>query len=346
MTIAGPAPRGRTAGAPEAAPGRGAIAPRGERQAAGVERSSRLCGLVLLALPIIACAEDARPSPPKVMEPGHGALVASGNEFVEINSASTARLYAADAEKEDVVSHALTTAGPPPAPGGEPAVPTWDYHTSTATVGAADFVLLYKDGEVEGTVVDLSEQGGHARSVVEIHQCGRFTPFDDAGTPTDGTDDRAANCTEYTGVVERAAVDAGGNWSMSALREGAYEVVVDLPAGYEHVNKSGAAESDADLNAVPVVPESYFTRQFAELVGRRASARTKTFYIRRRNAGSDAAFVGPEIDGTAVAPPSQDRMGDRNGRCDLGGTPSWTGAAGEDHALRDPAEYRAGVAPH
>ena len=194
----------------------------------------------LFVLPVIACAEHVRPSPVKVMESGNGALVAIGNEFVEINNASTARLYAADAGREDVVPHALTTAGPPPAPGSEPAIPTWDYHTSTATVGPADFVLLYKDGEVEGTVVDLSEQGAHERSVVELHQCRRFTPFDDAGTPTDGTDDRAAKCTEYTGVVEKAAVDGDGNWSRGALREGVYEVVVDLPAGYEHVNKSGA----------------------------------------------------------------------------------------------------------
>ena len=36
----------------------------------------------------------------KVMASGHDALVVSGNEFVEISYASTARLYAADAEKE------------------------------------------------------------------------------------------------------------------------------------------------------------------------------------------------------------------------------------------------------
>ena len=36
----------------------------------------------------------------KVMDTGHDALVVSGNEYVEIQHASTARLYAADAEKE------------------------------------------------------------------------------------------------------------------------------------------------------------------------------------------------------------------------------------------------------
>ena len=242
----------------------------------------------------------------------------------------------------DVLTHALTTAGLPPAPGSEPAIPSWDYHTSTATVGVADFVLLYKDGEIAGRVVDLSEQDGHTRSVVELHQCKTFTPFDDAGTPTDGTDDRAANCTEYTGVVEEAAVDSMGSWSKGDLREGVYEVVVDLPAGYRHVNKSGAAESDADLTAVPVVPESYFTHQFAELVGRRAAALTETFYIQDRSAGSGTAFVVPEIAGDAVAPPPLDRWDNRNGRCDLGDTPSRIGRCrwAEARRGRTPADSR------
>ena len=92
----------------------------------------------------------------------------------------------ANEKSTDIVSHALTTAGLPPEEDSEPGIPTWDYNTSTATVGAADFVLLYKDGEVEGTVSDPSVRAAHGRTVIELHQC-KVTNFaaedTDAGTP-------------------------------------------------------------------------------------------------------------------------------------------------------------------
>ncbi len=206
------------------------------------------------------------------------------------------------AEKEtDVVMHALATAGLPPRAGTEPETPSWDYNTSTANdVESNSFVLLYKDGEVEGSVMDPSLRAAHSRAVVELRLCRDFTPYDDNDSPADLSDDTAANCDDYAdenGVD--ASVDARGNWSRGGLREGVYEVVVDLPAGYDHVNKSGTAASDANPSSDPVVPESYFTVQFVELMGGRADDGTETFYIKDRNAGSGAAFTSLEIDGTA-----------------------------------------------
>ena len=209
----------------------------------------------------------------------------------------------------DVVPHALVTAGLPPTAGTEPGIPSWNYYTSTASYGETDdadldnnFVLLYKDGEVDGVVMDPSARKAHDRAMVELRQCKEFTPFDDDETPTDTSDDTAANCDEYMDVPPvRRNVDAKGNWEANDLLEGIYEVVVDLPAGYQHVNKSGGTQSDADLTATPIVQSSLFSRQFAELMGGRADDGTKTFYIKDRNAGSGVAFSTLEIDGTDCA---------------------------------------------
>ena len=189
----------------------------------------------------------------------------------------------------DVVSHALVEAGSPPTPGSEPAIPTWDYNTSTATVGAADFVLLYNDGEVEGKVSDPSVRAAHARTVIELHQC-KVSNYSDGGTPDDDTDDTAASrCTEYTGVVVEASVDAKGNWGAEDLREGLYEVIPDLPAGYISVNAAGGTDTDT--------PNTLHTQQFVELMGGRADDDTETFHIKDRNAGSGATLTSVEIDG-------------------------------------------------
>lgn len=210
-------------------------------------------------------------------------------------------MIGAKAEKAtDVVMHALAEAGLPPRAGTEPAFPTWNYNTSTATPGGdANFVLLYKDGEVEGSVSDPSIRGAHSRAVVELHLC-RTTVFEDDDNTTANVDESMhGECDDFAGVVEEASVDARGNWSKSGLREGIYEVIVHLPAGYEHVNKSGAAAHDGDTSVDPAVVTSYFTQQLATLTGGRADAGTKTFHIRDRNAGRGAAFTSLEIDGTA-----------------------------------------------
>ena len=203
----------------------------------------------------------------------------------------------------DVVTEALTTAGLPPAPGSEPAIPTWDYNTSTATVGAADFVLLYQDGEVEGKVLDPSVRAAHARSVVELHQC-KVSNYSDAGTPGDTTDDTAASqCTEYTGVVVEASVNAKGDWGAEDLREGLYEVIPDLPAGYISADSAGTTDGTGS---------SYYSQQFVELMGGRADDDTRTFYIKNRNAGAGATLTSVEIDGVACSRGTATNPADNN----------------------------------
>ena len=197
-------------------------------------------------------------------------------------------------KSSDVVTEALTTAGLPPAPGSEPAIPTWDYNTSTATVGAADFVLLYQDGEVEGKVMDPSVRAAHARSVVELHQC-KVSNYAAESSPGAGDGVDASQCTEYTGVVVEASVDAKGNWGADDLREGLYEVIPDLPAGYVNADSAGATAF------VEGTTTSFYSQQFVELMGGRADDDTRTFYIKDRNAGAGATLTSVEVDGTACS---------------------------------------------
>ena len=208
----------------------------------------------------------------------------------------------ANEKSSDIVTHALTQAVTPPPAGSEPAIPTWDYNTSTAAVGAttgeANFVLLYKDGEIQGGVSDPSTRRAHSRAVVELHQCKTTSIPEDDATTTTHDESEYGQCATYTDVVEEASVDARGNWSKSGLREGIYEVVVDLPAGFEHVNKTGEAAHDGATDATPSVASSYFTQQLATLIGGRADDGTETFHIKDRNAGAGAAFTSLEIDGT------------------------------------------------
>ena len=202
----------------------------------------------------------------------------------------------ANEKATDVVTHALTTAGLPPAPGSEPAIPTWDYNTSTATVGAADFVLLYKDGEVEGKVSDPSVRAAHGRTVIELHQC-KVSDYDaTVDSDGDGTPDPADQCTEYTGVVVEASVDAKGNWGAEDLREGLYEVIPDLPAGYINVDENGVGQGGTGFDAA-----TFSSQQFVELMGGRADDDTQTFHIKDRNAGDGATLTSVEVDGTTCA---------------------------------------------
>ncbi len=202
------------------------------------------------------------------------------------------------AEKEtDVVTHALEAAGLPPKAGSEPAIPTWDYNTSTATAGGdANFVLLYKDGEVEGSVSDPSVRAAHSRTTVILRQCRSVTPVEDDTGTTDRDESELYGCSAYTGEEAEASVDARGNWSAGGLTEGIYEVVLDLPAGYDHVNRSGGTTYDSDGADVA---NSYYTQQRAELMGGRADDGTKTFYIKDRNAGSGNIITSVTIDGDA-----------------------------------------------
>ncbi len=191
----------------------------------------------------------------------------------------------------DVVTQALATAGEPPRAGTEPGIPTWNYHTSTATPGGdANFVLLYNDGEVEGKVMDPSVRAAHSRVVVELRQC-KTTNYTAPTDPTDpSTGTALSQCTDYTDVEMEASVDAKGNWSAEGLREGIYEVIPDLPAGYDIVDENGIVDVDS---------ATYHSQQMVELMGGRADAETETFHIKNRNAGDDIVITSVTIDGDA-----------------------------------------------
>ena len=88
-----------------------------------------------------------------------------------------------------------------------------------------------------------------------------------------------------------------GEWIADDLMEGVYEVIVDLPAGYVHVNESGAAADDR-VNG-DATANTYFTQQVAELAGGRADAGTKMFHIKDRNAGDGIVIESVLIDGDA-----------------------------------------------
>ena len=197
----------------------------------------------------------------------------------------------------DVVSQALTKAivpVPEDDPDFEPAIPRWDAHTSTLEdEGGNDFALLYKNGEVEGEVSDPSVREAHKYATVELHRC-KTTDYRPAVTVGDTADEvPLTGCTSYTDDVAEAPVGDDGEWIADDLMEGVYEVIVDLPAGYVHVNESGvAAEEDNGEN-------TYFTQQVAELAGGRADAATEVFHIKDRNADSTAVIESVLIDGDA-----------------------------------------------
>ena len=86
-----------------------------------------------------------------------------------------------------------------------------------------------------------------------------------------------------------ASVDADGEWIADGLREGFYEVIVDLPAGYINVSATGTETTTDD---------GYVDQQLIELSGGRANESTMTFHIKDRNAGDAAALTSVEIDGT------------------------------------------------
>ncbi|MCY4399160.1 MAG: carboxypeptidase-like regulatory domain-containing protein [Gemmatimonadetes bacterium] len=191
---------------------------------------------------------------------------------------------------DDVVPHALTRAIVPDEDYEPNDALSWDAHTSTLNgEGANDFALLYTDGEVEGEVSDPSVRAAHERSVVELHLCKATNQVLDntADPPTVTT--AASQCDEYTGDVHEASVGSDGEWIADGLREGFYEVVVDLPAGYINVSATGT-ETEAD--------DGFVSQQLVELSGGRADASTETFHIKDRNAGNLAELTSVEIDGT------------------------------------------------
>ena len=215
----------------------------------------------------------------------------------------------------DIVTHALTVAGSPPRAGSDPpGIPSWDYHTSTASFSTSvdddnSFVLLYKDGEAEGEVSDPSLRAAHGRTVIELRQC-RTTNYSDLDNdPT--TPDEASQCTTYTGVEVEVDVDKDGDWSAEDLMEGVYEVIPDLPAGYISVDAGGVAEGGTGFNTGDN-EDTFFSQQIVELMGGRADDDTQTFHIKDRNAGDGATLTRVEIDGTGCTTGAAAKPADNN----------------------------------
>jgi hypothetical protein len=206
-----------------------------------------------------------------------------------------------DEKTTDVVTHALTQAIVPDEDYEPNDKLSWDAHTSTLDgEGPNDFALLYTNGEVEGEVSDPSVRGAHKYSTVEVHLCKETNQeLDDADPP--GVTTPASQCDSYTGDVDEASVDSDGEWIADGLREGVYEVVVDLPAGYIHVATDGADDASG---------AGYFSQQLVTLSGGRADASTMTFHIKDRNAGDEATLNSVEIDGDACGLGSADTKAD------------------------------------
>ena len=200
----------------------------------------------------------------------------------------------ANEKSTDLVTHTLTSAIVPVAD-FEPAIPMWDYHNSKMTTGSTnDFVLLYLNGEVEGDVSDPSVREGHQYATALLYRC-LVTDFevDDQNVDTE----TPAGCDKYVDRNNPVTADVGddGEWIAEDLMEGVYEVVVDLPAGYVHVDSEGNDPEDDEFDA----GEAYFSQQVAELMGGRADAGTSTFHIKDRNAGEGFEIRSVLIDAEA-----------------------------------------------
>ena len=207
-------------------------------------------------------------------------------------------------ETTDVVPHALVTA--PSTLDLEKikvGTPSWDGHTSTANGEMDnDFVLLYKNGDIEGTVSDPSVRAAHEHATVELRLC-KTTDYRPAVVDPPSDEVPLTKCTAYTDYEKEAEVDEDGEWLAEDLREGVWEVVVDLPAGYVHVSESGGDDEAADA-------DTYFSKQIAELNGGRASGDTKPFHIKDDNAGDGAEFTSLTIDGTTCEVAGNERCAD------------------------------------
>ena len=195
----------------------------------------------------------------------------------------------ANEKAADVVTQGLVVASDTPLDKIDVGVPSWESHTSTATVpGTADFVLLYKNGEVEGAVMDPSVRAAHEHATVELHRCMESDAVldEDGDVTTDAT-----GCTKFaSGGMSEWPVDDDGDWLAEDLMEGVYEVRVDLPAGYQHVDMAGSVADGV-------------SGQVAELAGGRASDDTDIFYIKDRNADAGTADYTSEVKmGTTVIP--------------------------------------------
>ena len=143
------------------------------------------------------------------------------------------------------------------------------------TSATNDFVLLYLNGEVEGDRVGSERTG--STPVLD----GRAAPLHDdgRGNGSDRRRHRTARAPwpprahDYVDEITRSLpnVGADGEWIAEDLMEGVYEVVVDLPAGYVHVDAGGVVDERDYTSAA----DTYFSQQPAVLMGGRADADTE-----------------------------------------------------------------------
>ncbi|MDE2794933.1 MAG: hypothetical protein OXL34_08965 [Gemmatimonadota bacterium] len=145
-----------------------------------------------------------------------------------------------------------------------------------------NFALLHKDGTFSGRVVEASGRSGSV--AVELRGCLTYTPFDDAGTPDDDSDDTAETCSDDTDFRPQVRQTASsGSWSFPGLREGYYQVNI-AATGYNRAkwdadginddaaNCEGGTEADADCDAARTM------RKFDLLKGKTAFNRDRAVY--------------------------------------------------------------------
>ena len=117
-------------------------------------------------------------------------------------------------------------------------LPSWDHAAGTVTEGEADadFVLLYTDGSMSGTVT-----GGP--TTVTVFRCATADPSGSACTTVDET-------------VASVETDAYGDWSVDGLREGYYEVQITVSSAQ---TATPASRLVALLGRGPSAPGVNFT---------------------------------------------------------------------------------------
>ena len=259
---------------------------------------------------------------------------AQGTDLYAVVRNGDPRIGSIAEETSDVVSHALVWPSTSTLASLKPGIPQWDaeksqaYNTSNHASGSAyasgvvdpyvdrtvaspvvvrgiaNFVLLYKDGEIEGVVNDPGKNQGHKRSEVELRLCKTTNAVTANDVLVDNTltASPATRCSDYAGETVTVAVNDDKTWSQDGLREGRWEVVVDPPPGFV------TATSLADRATASL-------QQMAELEGDRDDYQTNTFFIRDQNAGQTAelskvAIVGGKTDG-----------GPNNDGCPINATP-------------------------
>jgi hypothetical protein len=204
-------------------------------------------------------------------------------------------------------------------------VPEWDIHTSTISGHmGGDFALLYMDGEIAGEVEDPGAGKGHQHTTVELNRCLTSDQVrNDEGTVTT----EATGCSTYaTGGGSTTEVSANGSWFASNLREGVYEVDLDLPAGYVTVT--------VDVGNAATVAAA--ERKVVELEGGRSSEELDKFNIMDRNANAETVI---ETDTVRIGTTTRVALGTG------GGTGTRTSAPEDAFVTYDQASVNLGLAP-